>query len=131
MDSTSQVLIADDTTLVRWAVRRALNAAGFEVVEAETRGQVLEALFSGSFRLVILSLALVGDGMEDIAQAIASLSGNTALIVLTENSVLPDALCAHPRVKAIEKPFSVTSLVGAALALVPPPAESTGDSISV
>ncbi len=129
MANTPHVLVADDTTLVRWAVHRALNDAGFTVAEAETRSQALEALVSGSFRLVILSLALGGDDMEDIARAIASSPRTTGLIVLTENDALPDALRAHTRVRAVDKPFSVTELVDVAMTLAPPAMVPEGESL--
>lgn len=125
MPGNPQVLVADDTTLVRWAVRRALNAAGFDVVEAETRSEVLEALVSHSFQLVVLPLALLEDDMEDIARAIAS-AGNSALILLTENGVLPDFPRSRGRVRSVEKPFSVASLVNAAVTLARP---QTGGSL--
>lgn len=124
------VLVADDTTLVRWAVRRALKAAGFEVVEAETRSDVLQALVSHSFRLVVLSLALMDDDMHDIARALAS-AGKSALIVLTESGVAPDVPLSAARVRAVEKPFSVSSIVDAAMAMAPPPQEPAQDSVSL
>lgn len=111
-------------------MHRALNAAGFGVVEAKTRSQALEALLSHSFRLVILPLSLAGDGMEDIAEAIAGPATHTALIVLTENGVLPAALRSHPRVKAVDIPFSVTTLVEAAVTLASS-VGPTGDSVSL
>ena len=126
-----EILVADDTALVRWAVRRALSGRGFGIFEAENRSQVLEALISHSFRVIVLSLALVGDDMEDIARAIASSARNTGLIVLTENGVMPEALRSHARIKALDKPFSVTELVAAALTLARPDIEPPTESMSV
>ncbi len=131
MCNSHHVLIADDTPLVRWAVRRALNEAGFRVIEAQSRTEVLEALVSCSFQLVILSLELVRDDMEDVARAIASSAGTTALIVLTQDGTLPDALRSQPRVKAIDKPFSITSIVQAAVSLAPLDGGPAGKSISL
>jgi DNA-binding NtrC family response regulator len=125
------VLVADEAPLVRWAVRRALGAAGFRIIEAETRAQVLEALVSRSFRLVVLSLTIAGDDMEDIGRAIAAPAGTAGLILLTENGLLPDGVVSHSRVRTLDKPFSVAALVSAAVSLVPDEIEPAGDSLSL
>ena len=131
MPEPPRALVADETTLVRWALRRALTAAGFTVAEAGTREEVLETLVAHQYRLVVLPLALGFEDMEDIAQAIASPAGDTALIVLTENGKIPDSLRLHARVKAVDKPFSITSLVDAAMTLASSGAEPERKPISL
>jgi DNA-binding NtrC family response regulator len=108
-----------------------LKGCGFQVIDAETRGQVLEALVAGSLELVVLSLVLGGDDLEDIARAIASPSGHTALIVLTENGAVPDGLRSYPRFRAIDKPFSVTALLDLAVSLVPVGLQPASDFLSL
>ncbi len=125
------VLVADDNALVCWAARRALGAAGFHVVEARTRREVLASLVSQTFQLVILSPDLATENVEDVAVAVAASAGATALIVLTENGVLPWALPPSGSVRAIDKPFSIGSLVDVARDLVPAAAHPLDEPASL
>lgn len=129
MRARPSVLVADDNVLVRWAARRALEAAGFEVVEAPSRSELLASLVSRTFELVILSPDIAAESVEDIA--VAASTAATALIVLTENGVLPAALRPSGSVRAIDKPFSIESLVGAALDLVPAAVQPVSDRPSL
>lgn len=125
-----EVLIADDSPLVCWAVRRALHAAGYDVVEAHTRNQVLHSLVAHAFRLVILSPTIATETLEDVAATIAGSIEGVALIVLTEDGVLPNAVRGSPSVRSMDRPFSILSLVAAARDLVPTPGQSPTDVTS-
>jgi DNA-binding response OmpR family regulator len=53
-----EILVVDDEPLIRWSLRERLTAAGYEVREAETGLEAVDALAERTPALVLLDLAL-------------------------------------------------------------------------
>lgn len=53
-----EILVVDDEPLIRWSLRERLTAAGYEVREAETGLEAVDAFAERSPALVLLDLAL-------------------------------------------------------------------------
>jgi len=105
------VLVADDQPLIRWAIGTTIRSLGFEPVFAATQGEARALLDQTTF-----AMAVVADPMEDRDSGDLLVhirrSGTTRVIVLTESgaTVLPAEL---PGAIAVEKPFSLESVITA------------------
>ena len=75
---TQRVLIVDDEKLIRWSVREALGAEGFEVLEAENAATARVALDTQDLALALFDLRLPdGNGMDLLRYAREALSRRT------------------------------------------------------
>ena len=110
---THRVLLADDYTQLRRLMRRALEAAGYEVVEATDGPSAAAALAAGGFACAVLDNRMPDPtGVELVAAARAR--GDATPVLLVSGSVTPDVLAAvGGATYLLGKPFGFEDLVAA------------------
>jgi DNA-binding NtrC family response regulator len=114
--------VADDEEVVRRAARRALERAGFEVIEAVDGREAL-ALFRAapaSISCVLLDLTMPGMGGEEALAAIRRLSPGVPAVLTSgfadRDEASPEA--TGERVGFLPKPFGPAELLSAVRALL-------------
>src|SRR5262245_1593737 len=91
---SSKVLVADDDAGSRLGFHVALEAAGYQVTEAEDGDQALESLLDDPADLAILDLGLPGrDGME-VLRRLKDQGIEVPVVVVTAHGGVPSALHA-------------------------------------
>ncbi len=116
-----RVLVVEDEPVVRAITRRALERAGFPVVEAEDGAAARRALAgSDSFSVVLLDMTLPDESGVDIARTIVEADDPPAIVFMsgysTEDLLLPDDV--RPA-GFVEKPFTVDEIARAVLRACP------------
>jgi two-component system chemotaxis response regulator CheY len=114
---SAQVLVIDDSMMVRQQVSRALTAAGFSVVEASDGADALEKLASRpGTRLVVCDVNMPRmDGIEFLARMNADGAGVPIVMLTTEGQ--PELIQRAKALGAkgwIVKPFKPDLLVAVA-----------------
>lgn len=111
------VLVADDEEVVRRAARRALERAGFEVLEASDGLQAVERFAAEAARIacVLLDLTMPGLGGEAALAAIRQRSVEVPVVLISGFSDRDEASAeaTDPRVGFLPKPFGPAELVAA------------------
>jgi CheY-like chemotaxis protein len=114
--------VADDEEVVRRAARRALERAGFEVVEAVDGQEALARFRAGaaSIACVLLDLTMPGMGGEEALAAIRELSPGVPAVLTSgyadRDEASPEA--TSQRVGFLPKPFGPAELISAVRALL-------------
>ncbi|GMU60084.1 MAG: hypothetical protein AMXMBFR34_18470 [Myxococcaceae bacterium] len=110
----TRVLVVDDEADIRRAVRRLLEAAGFDVVEAPSGNQALRRFEDGECFDVVLSDMRMPDGDgPSTARAVRRVAPGTRVVLMSgfHERLDDDALaCAH---HFLPKPFSQEALLAA------------------
>ncbi len=117
------VLVADDERPIRRSLRRALEAAGFSVLEAANGHEALEALVHApsDLSLVVVDATMPGAGIERLLRSVGRdrpgvprlvISGFSAGMVLVDIS--PDLVSGF-----LQKPFTRDQLIAEVRRLVP------------
>lgn len=118
-----EVLVVDDEPLIRWSLRERLRAAGYDVVEAGTGLEALDAIAARIPALVLLDLALPElDGLG-VLRSVRRIDPGCPVIVMSAHG----SAGSGPGAEALElgarhfltKPFdfeAVVALVGTTLA---------------
>ena len=78
---TAKILIVDDSSLSRRTLRRMLESAGYEVVEAEDGMTALEVYFLEKPRLVLLDLVMKGMYGLDVLVKMREMDPNALVVV--------------------------------------------------
>jgi two-component system chemotaxis response regulator CheY len=78
---SGNILIVDDSALSRRTLRRILEAAGYEVVEAEDGMTALEVYFLEKPRLVLLDLVMKGMYGLDVLVKLREMDPNALVVV--------------------------------------------------
>jgi two-component system chemotaxis response regulator CheY len=78
---SSKILIVDDSSLSRRTLRRILESAGFEVVEAVDGMSALEVYFLEKPDLVMLDLVMKGMYGLDVLEKLRELDANAKVVV--------------------------------------------------
>jgi two-component system, chemotaxis family, chemotaxis protein CheY len=78
---SSKILIVDDSSLSRRTLRRILESAGFEVVEATDGMSALEMYFLEKPDLVMLDLVMKGMYGLDVLEKLRELDSNARVVV--------------------------------------------------
>ncbi|NOY86925.1 MAG: response regulator [Deltaproteobacteria bacterium] len=82
-----KILVVDDEQLVRWSVRRYLEAEGFEAFEANGGVRALEILEAEPICILITDLMMPGmDGVELIRKAIKRYPALIVLVITANDS---------------------------------------------
>jgi two-component system KDP operon response regulator KdpE len=110
--SAGRILVVDDDPQIRRAMRTTLTGRGYEVADARTGEEALEALRSGNYDLVLLDMNMPGMGGIETCRLIRS-SSEVAIIMLTVSNSEKD------KVEALDagaddyvtKPFSTPELL--------------------
>jgi DNA-binding response OmpR family regulator len=95
MTERTRVLVVEDEEGVRFAVKEAMQQAGYVVLEASSGEEALELLQQESFDLIVLDLVLGGrvDGQR-VLEAVRWLWPETVVVILTGHGSLESAVDA-------------------------------------
>ncbi len=80
---TGTILVVDDSGLARRSVRRILEGAGYEVIEAEDGMSALEQYFVRKPAVVVLDLVMKGMYGLDVLTKLREIDGEARVIVLS------------------------------------------------
>jgi two-component system, OmpR family, KDP operon response regulator KdpE len=110
--SAGRILVVDDDPQIRRAMRTTLTGRGYEVADARTGEEALEALRSGNYDLVLLDMNMPGMGGIETCRLIRSTS-EIAIIMLTVSNSEKDKVEALDAGADdyITKPFSTPELL--------------------
>lgn len=108
----NSVLIVDDETALRNALRASLSASGFDVEEARSGAEALDTVQRQSFDLVLLDVNMPGVSGIDACRRIRDISPQAGIIMVTVRDLEDD------KVRALEagaddyitKPFKLREL---------------------
>jgi two-component system sensor histidine kinase/response regulator len=108
MDSQANILIVDDEVGIRIGCRRALEPAGYSVVEAGSFKQGQAKLASGMYDLVLLDVMLPDGRGIDLLPDIVAKDPETVTIIITGYATVEMAVNAikHGAYDFISKPFT-------------------------
>src|SRR6476620_2390609 len=81
-ERSRRLLVVDDNPATRYATGRVLRAAGFEISEAATGAEALDAVRSRPPALVVLDINLPDINGFDVCRAIRAIPGAEALPVV-------------------------------------------------
>jgi two-component system chemotaxis response regulator CheY len=112
---SARVLVVDDSGLARRQSRRILEAAGFEVVEAEDGMGALEQYFVQKPDVVLLDLVMKGMYGLDVLSKLREIDASARIIVVTADIQLSsrDLVSAAGARGFVTKPINPTELVDA------------------
>ena len=80
---SGKVLVVDDSALARRSTRRALEAAGYNVVEAEDGLSALERFFVDRPDVVLLDLVMKGMYGLDVLSKLREMDANARVVVIS------------------------------------------------
>jgi two-component system chemotaxis response regulator CheY len=80
---SAKVLIVDDSGLARRSTRRVLEAAGYEVIEAEDGLSALERYFVERPRVVLLDLVMKGMYGLDVLTKLREMDPDVRVVVIS------------------------------------------------
>ncbi len=131
--STGRILAVDDEPQIRRVLRTTLTSQGYEVFDARTGEDAIEALRNNRFDLVLLDMNMPGMGGMEACRQIRAVS-EVAIIMLTVRDSEQDKVAALDAGADdfITKPFSTPELLArirAALRRLPTAMEGSHDLI--
>lgn len=115
-----KLLIVDDETAIRWALRKTLQRMNFEIVEAENGEQAIALVSTVCFDAVLLDIGMPGmDGIE-ACRRIRKLMPLLGIVILTVKNTESDKIQALDAGADdyITKPFHVGELAARLRAVV-------------
>lgn len=115
-----KVLVIDDEPSVRQAIARILRHAGYEPVLAENGNHGLRLFFSENPDLVITDIVMPEKNGIEVIREIRQFRPDTKIIAMSgggriANVDFRDMATQLSATEIIEKPFELTSLLGAVL----------------
>jgi len=117
---TAEILVVDDERLIRWSLRERLTAAGYEVREAETGLEAVDAFAARTPALVLLDLALPELDGIGVLQSVRRMDAACPVIVMSAH----DSPGSSTRALALgaahflAKPFDFDALVALVAATI-------------
>jgi DNA-binding NtrC family response regulator len=105
---TERILVVDDEKLIRWSLRKNLNHAGFEVLEAEDGERALELIGDDGADLMLLDIRMPGmDGIKVLEHMVEN-HPEIPVILMTAYSSVEGAVDAMKRgaFDYLVKPFN-------------------------
>ncbi len=114
---TGRILIVDDEPNVRLVFRTALEAAGYNVEEAEDGDTALDRLEWSPADLILLDLKMPGIGGMETLQRLREAGNDVPVVIVTAHGSIPDAVAAM-RLGAIDflskplRPEALRKVVG-------------------
>lgn len=129
--SSAKILVVDDEPQIRRIMRTTMTAQGYEVHDARSGEEALEAVRDQRFDLILLDANMPGIGGLEACRSIRA-SSEAAIIMLTVRSAEADKVAALDAGADdyVTKPFSMPELLArirAALRRIP----VTGDSAMI
>ncbi|UCG38278.1 MAG: response regulator [bacterium] len=109
-----KILVVDDENLVRWSVKRYLEAEGYQTLEASSGQEALRILDMENVGVMITDLMMPGmDGVELIRRARARQPHLSVLVITASHSsgMLRSARDAGA-IRTFEKPIPFRDLLG-------------------
>lgn len=133
--NAGRILVVDDEPQIRRVLRATLTSRGYEVVDARTGEEALEALRGSRFNLVLLDINMPGIGGLETCREIRA-SSEIAIIMLTVHDAETDKVAALDAGADdyVTKPFSTPELLArirAALRRQPSAGEGAPESILI
>jgi len=133
--NAGRILVVDDEPQIRRVLRATLTAKGYEVVDARSGEEALEALRDSRFNLVLLDINMPGIGGLETCREIRA-SSEVAIIMLTVHNAEADKVAALDAGADdyVTKPFSTPELLArirAALLRQPNAGEGAPESIVI
>ena len=133
--NAGRILVVDDEPQIRRVLRATLTSKGYEVVDARTGEEALEALRDSRFNLVLLDINMPGIGGLETCREIRA-SSEVAIIMLTVHNAEADKVAALDAGADdyVTKPFSTPELLArirAALRRQPNAGEGAPESIVI
>jgi two-component system response regulator MprA len=112
--TTRDVLVIDDSCLVRDALGELLTSAGFRVTLAESGTAGLERFAHGHFDVIVTDVRMPGPDGWEVARRIRQASADVGIIVMSASLDQRQAMGDGdaPRVMTLAKPFSLEELIG-------------------
>lgn len=112
-------LVVDDELLIRWSLGQALEAAGFDVLEAED-GASARPLLRGDLDVVVFDLRLPDTtGLELLKESKAAAPHRPVVIMTAYRSAaLSREALDHGVARIVDKPFEMGEMVEIARQLV-------------
>lgn len=131
--NAGRILVVDDEPQIRRVLRATLTSRGYEVVDARTGEEALDALRDSRFNLVLLDINMPGIGGLETCREIRA-SSEVAIIMLTVHDAEADKVAALDAGADdyVTKPFSTPELLArirAALRRQPSAGEGAAESI--
>jgi DNA-binding NtrC family response regulator len=109
------VLVVDDEPLIRWAIREALEDAGYVVVEAGTAREALAQLTrSGPVAVALLDLRLPDCNDLTLLRGVRRDAPSCRIVMMTAHGT-PELMAEAIRAGAfstVSKPFDLARVVG-------------------
>ena len=87
-NGTARILVADDERSIRWVLREALSAEGYEVTEATSGAEALAALGSGDVDLAFLDIRMPEVSGLDVVTRAHEAGCNATLVVMTAQTTM-------------------------------------------
>ncbi len=133
--NAGRILVVDDEPQIRRVLRATLTSKGYEVVDARTGEEALEALRDSRFNLVLLDINMPGIGGLETCREIRA-SSEIAIIMLTVRDAEADKVAALDAGADdyVTKPFTTPELLArirAALRRQPSAGEGAPESIVI
>src|SRR5258708_15432107 len=124
-----KLLIVDDETAIRWALRKTLQRMNFEIVEAETGEQAIALVRTVRFDAVLLDIGMPGMNGIETCRKIRKLMPLLGIVMLTVKNAEEDKIQALDAGADdyITKPFHVGELAARLRAAVLPAPPSQAD----
>ena len=108
--ATTNVLVVDDESLIRWSLCEVLAESGHFVAEASNGASALEQLLRGTpFDVVVLDYRLPDSNDLQLLESIRKLAPASAVIMMTAfgtPEMIADAL-KRGAIRVVPKPFDV------------------------
>jgi PAS domain S-box-containing protein len=127
-----RILVVEDDARVREIARRALEDAGYRVLEAETGDQALECVARARDRIAMVLTDVVMPGMSgpELARRVGEVAPGTRVLLM---SGYPDGEIGRrgllaPEAGFIQKPFTPEALVRMVRRTIPPEGRSAVDN---
>jgi two-component system KDP operon response regulator KdpE len=109
---TGKLLIVDDESAIRWALRKTLQGMGFEIAEAETGEQAIALVRTVRFDAVLLDIGMPGMNGIDACREIRKRAPLLGIVMLSVKNTEEDKIQALDAGADdyITKPFHVREL---------------------
>ena len=109
-------LVLEDTELGRWALRRALEAAGFQVLAVSTWAEASACLLRERFGLALVAVSSILENVTEIVADLGRDYPDTHLILLADQDSIGELrpLCG-PGADILAKPLDLAEVAHVAL----------------